>query len=235
MVELHCHAEGIVGPAIIRKLLARGLDFGFDLARFEGSVLARSWDTWVSDYWELTKPQLEQPDRLPAIVEVHVADLVRQGVEYVELMLANFHPMGGETLEGAVERLRRFRRAVDRSAEGRIEVVFLVAVMRRNHHRLDEFAERVVALGREGLVAGFAIAGDENACSIKEWRPMIERVRTGDRTVSAMRCAHSRTNRLSRSSRSGTSISSSVRAAMWGWGWCHPLNVTRSAARGISG
>jgi adenosine deaminase len=164
-VELHCHADNLLDPAMLARLLAAGHDYPLapdDLARV---TPIRSLDEWLGPYCELVEPCLEPWTRMLPMIEAHVEALVAQKVVYTELMVARLlRPLDvplAVAEEALLDRYRAVRAAVDRAAAGRIQVELLAAIGRGPRARSERQSERILLLARAGLIRGVAIAGVE--------------------------------------------------------------------------
>jgi adenosine deaminase len=104
-----------------------------------------------------------------------VRNLVRQGVVYAELMISGL--LFGEQDGAAVERFRAVRQAVDEAAGQEIRVELLACFGRGPLARASAQADRILAVAREGLIAGIALAGDETACTVRSLAPVLDRLR----------------------------------------------------------
>jgi adenosine deaminase len=161
---------------MLEELAARGHATGVDLGALDRLVPVRSMDGWLREYSPLVQPAMVPHDRFVPILEIHIENLIRQRVVYAEIMVSRFLLLPG----GEEEMLARFgalRAAADRACAGKIEVRFLAAMGRGSMERAERQAERIVQLARSGLIVGVAIAGDENACTIRSLAPLIDRFR----------------------------------------------------------
>lgn len=176
-VELHCHLDGLLSPAILAELIARGMGDGLDARALSAHVPVRGWDHWVNAYLPVAAPQERPEERFIAVMELHLAGLRRQGVTYVEIMLAGI--LRGEVTE-AVERVRAFRAAADRASGGALRTEFLVCAHRGRPERAGELGRKAAALAKARLVAGVSIAGDEREYSIRDWRGFLDLARDAE-------------------------------------------------------
>jgi adenosine deaminase len=175
-VELHCHLDGLVDRPMLEALAARGHRTEVDLAAVDRSVPVRSMDGWLREYTPLVEPAMAPVDRFVPILEIHVENLIRQRVVYAEIMVSRLLLLPGGEAE-MVQRFEALRAAADRASGDRTEIRFLVAIGRGSIERTERQAARILRLARTGLVVGVAIAGDENACTIRSLVPFIDRFR----------------------------------------------------------
>ncbi len=175
-VELHCHIDGLLDGAMVRRLAERGHVLPVPAEAFDRVVPVRSAEAWQHEYAPLVTQCMRAADPLPAMVALHVENLIAQRVLYAEIMVSGLLDPRGQ--EGpVVDRFRVLRDAVDRASRGAIVVGLLVAVGRGPAARFELQAARILALARHGLIAGVAIAGDERACTIASLGPLLRPMR----------------------------------------------------------
>jgi adenosine deaminase len=173
-IELHCHLDGLLGPAMLAELDHRGIATGVDRDALAAAVPVRSHAHWLDTYVPLVEHAVRDANVLAAMLEIHVASLVAQRASYAELMVSGLLP-GAEA--DVIERFERLRAAADRASGVAIRVELLVAIGRGPIERAQRQVDRILALARRDLIAGVAIAGDERAATIAELAPAIDRCR----------------------------------------------------------
>ncbi len=174
-VELHCHLDGLLDPSMLRELAKRGQDWDVLPGALAALIPAKSTKDWTS-YLDLVTPSLRPPERLNFCLELHIENLIRQNVSYAEIMVSGMLlPKEGEVK--VIERFVALRRIADRVQGKDTQVELLVAIGRGPLERTEKQAEQILALGREGLIAGVAIAGIESACSIRSLGKVLAKFR----------------------------------------------------------
>jgi adenosine deaminase len=175
LIELHCHSDGLLDPAMVRELAARGIDPGVDAEALAAHWPVGSLAEWTQRYQPLCAHCLAPPSRRLPLYAAHVRNLVRQGVEYAELMVSGL--LLGREEGSAVDRFLAVRRAVDQAAGDEIRVELLACFGRGPLARASAQADQILTVAREGLIAGVALAGDEDACSVRSLAPVLDRLR----------------------------------------------------------
>ena len=118
-VELHCHLDGILDPAMAREVRAEDPLFPVDPERFEQFYPVDSYESFMR-WWECIAPLEGDLDRFRPILRRHIQRLKRQGVVYLELMVGGSEIP--QDLGEAREKLAEFREWLDREGEGVIQV-----------------------------------------------------------------------------------------------------------------
>lgn len=176
--ELHCHMDGVVDPAILLALGARGEVLPLQTARLEAVYPVDTFERFIA-YFEAGQPLAGRLDLYRGIVEIQLARLRAQRTVYVELMVAS----GELSLdpEAAVDALAAFREWLETAcapAEGRerIEFELLIAF---NRKRPPEHAARVATrnlrLWDAGLIGGIALAGPETGAPVAPLAAVFDR------------------------------------------------------------
>ena len=172
-VELHCHLDGLVDPPMLAELKKRGLGAGMDPEALGAIVPVGSVEQWMGEYAAMVLPCLTPPERLGTHLEIHIQNLIRQRVVYAEVMVSGMLlPLEGEAK--VIERFVALREIADRTAGGLTQVELLVAIGRGSRERAVRQAGQILALKREGLIAGVAIAGNETACTIESIADLLD-------------------------------------------------------------
>jgi adenosine deaminase len=175
LIELHCHSDGLLDPAMLSALVTDGFDSSVSRAEFEAVWPVNSMDDWMERYSPLASRCLSPfAKRLPTYA-AHVRNLVRQGVAHAELMVSGL--LAGTDGGSAVERFRAVRETVDAAAGGLITVELVACIGRGPPERAASQTEQILRLAGQGLVVGVALAGNETACTVKSLAPSLDRLR----------------------------------------------------------
>lgn len=169
LVELHCHLEGAVPPALaLSKAGEHGVWIN-DLITPDGESYV--WSDFVSFLaaYDRIADLFRTPRDYRDLTYAHYASLAAQGAIYAEIFLSPDH-MGladayAETLDAAIEGFLQAK------AETGIEGRFIpLAVRNRGPERAVEVARLVVRHARP-MVTGFGLAGDERAYAPADFAP----------------------------------------------------------------
>jgi len=172
-VELHCHSDGVVDPAMLRDLSRGGENFEATAKELENAYPVTSLERWSETYegalrgfWRPTA------ERTKLVARAQRERWREQEVRYAELFVSRIL---GAVPEG--EPLREWFRALAQdlsSPAGYPEVSIVLCVSRS---KVTQHVQRIVDLARAGLIAGVALAGDERACLIRDLQAALERIR----------------------------------------------------------
>ena len=169
LVELHCHLEGAVPPALaLTKAGEHGIWIN-DLITPDGESYV--WSDFVSFLaaYDRIADLFRTPQDYRDLTYAHYSALAAQGAIYAEVFLSPDH-MGiadayAETLDAAIEGYRKA------NAETGIEGRFIpLAVRNRGPEQAVEVARLTVRHARP-MVTGFGLAGDERAFSPADFAP----------------------------------------------------------------
>jgi adenosine deaminase len=172
LAELHCHLDGVVDPTMIRDFAA-GDEHSKHLAtRLEAVYPVTSLERWNNGYEPVVSEFLSPlPERLRLVARAQRDRWSAQGVEYAELFVSRV--LGA--LPDAEQLCEWFSvLAADLSSTAGTEVGLVVCLSRP---RLSQNVERLVTLARAGVICGVSLAGDEMACSIRDLREPLNRIR----------------------------------------------------------
>jgi len=156
-VELHCHLDGIVDPAMLREIQRRGVSLPLTPETLQAAYPVRNFEEFIR--WFQTADAVEgDPERFKPILAAHIARLIAQNVIYTEIMMGTSElPRDDGKL---IEAFGEFREYVTGLEGGKIQVEFLVAVARnRPPEWLEKLAGRLIRLRAANLVFGIALAG----------------------------------------------------------------------------
>jgi adenosine deaminase len=156
-VELHCHVDGIVDPAMLREIEGRGISLPVTAEALQAAYPVRNFDEFIN-WFRVAEPIEDDTQHFQPILAAHIARLIAQNVIYTEIMLGTSElPRDeGQLIEG----FSRFREYVNGLGAGRIQVEFLVAAARnRPPEWLEKVADRVIPLRAANLLFGVALAG----------------------------------------------------------------------------
>jgi adenosine deaminase len=174
--ELHCHIDGLLDPTMLDELLADGHDFGLSAAALRSRYPFASLEAWRRDYCEFIEPHLgPREERLPLLLERHLRRLKAQRVVYAEIFVSGLLFPRGDDLGALIALFRELRRRADRVAKPELQVELVVCVGRGPPEKLERQLPRILALHREGLVCGVALAGAEDRFPVRPLRSCFER------------------------------------------------------------
>lgn len=173
-VELHCHLDMMVDPAMLRTLEQGGQRLPLRADALAAAYPVRSYeDFWK---WGAVAEALEGSlDHFKPVLALHAERLKAQHVIYAEVMIGSSElPRDRSEL---LDRMQEFRAFVNTLEDQMTQIEFLVVVGRnRPPERVAEVAERVLVLHRAGLLAGIAVAGPEAGNPIRPLRATLERL-----------------------------------------------------------
>ncbi len=164
-VELHCHLDGVLTPAMVRDIRRETPAFPIDPAGFERAYPIKDLPSFWR-WFDFVKPLYGSLEFYYPILKRHIERLKAHGVDYAEVMVP-----GSAFLQGpieAVEKMRPFREWANQVEAGDIQVEFLICLGRNKAP--DEMARRaepVLALYAAGLIVGVALAGPEQGYPVK--------------------------------------------------------------------
>jgi adenosine deaminase len=156
-VELHCHVDGIVDPAMLREWQRRGHTPPLSPETLEAAYPVRTFDEFIR-WFDVAEPIEGDPERFKPVLALHVERLKTQNVVYAEIMLGTSElPHDDGAL---VEKFGEFREWMTGLEGGQIQVEFLVAVGRnRPPEFFEKVAGRVIRLREAKMIFGIALAG----------------------------------------------------------------------------
>jgi adenosine deaminase len=156
-VELHCHVDGIVDPAMLREIEGRGISLPVTSQALQAAYPVRNFDEFIH-WFQVAEPIEDNTEHFKPVLAAHIERLIAQNVTYTEIMLGTSElPRDDGRL---IEAFGQFREFVTGLEGGKIQVEFLVAVARnRPPERLEALADRLVRLREANLVFGVALAG----------------------------------------------------------------------------
>jgi adenosine deaminase len=174
-VELHCHLDGIVDPAMLRAAHRMGYALPLSPETLQTAYPVRGFDEFIK--WMGIASAIEGSlEHFAPILALHIERLKAQNVVYTELMLGSSElPRDPGEL---VDKFRAFREFVTGLEGGQIQVEFLVAFSRTvTPERAEQIAERVLKLHAAGLLMGVAIAGwPEQGRPMQPFRHILARL-----------------------------------------------------------
>ncbi len=172
-VELHCHCDGCVDPAMLRALDSPATPLDSTATALERAYPVTSLDHWMMEYEPILADFWSATASATARVALHqYRRWCAQNVQYAELFVSRM--LG--TLDG--EPLREWFRALSsdlRSAPGDCTVNLLVCLSRDKVLRNQQ---RILDLASSGLIVGVALAGNESACHIRDIAQALELFRS---------------------------------------------------------
>jgi adenosine deaminase len=170
-VELHCHLDGIIDPAMAADIRRADPTYPLDPDHLAQAYPITDFAGFMR-WWEFIDPIEGELAYFAPILERYIARLRAQGVVYAEVMIAAGDlPLDTGAALAAVEALRR---RVTTWEDGAIQVEFLVGLGRSKPLSVMESrAARALALHRAGLVVGVALAGPEIGYPVKPFRHLF--------------------------------------------------------------
>jgi adenosine deaminase len=168
-VELHCHLDGIVDPAMLREVRSRGAELAVSADALALAYPVRDTET----FWRWLAVQeslVGSIDAYRPILAVHVERLRAQHVVYTEIMFGSSEIWRCERSE-VLERFRGFRDYVDGLERGDVQVEFVAGWNRRPRPdgEVEEIALRILMLHEAGLIAGVFLAGPEEGNPVQRF------------------------------------------------------------------
>ena len=155
-VELHCHVDGIVDPAMLRAIQGQGHPMPLTPEDLQAAYPVRNFEGFLR-WFQATEPIEHNPENFKPILD-HIERLKAQNVTYAEIMLGTSQLPRDEGR--LIEEFRAFREYVTGLEDGQIQVEFLVGVRRSTPpERFDWVADRVIPLRQANLLFGVALAG----------------------------------------------------------------------------
>ncbi|MCZ6502213.1 MAG: hypothetical protein O6945_06845, partial [Gammaproteobacteria bacterium] len=164
--ELHCHLDGLLSPSYVKAIQADGFCPDLDLEELGHFYPVKDIDAWFRLGRFYDPFQQGNGELLLEVLKLYLADLIAQNVRYVEIMLCSFIDLEDERLELL---LQQYRRVAD-NTDG-IEVGYLWATGR---DKFEKRADRVRWLWQKGYIEGIALAGDEKACTVKNFKDIFQ-------------------------------------------------------------
>ncbi len=156
-VELHCHLDGIVDPAMLRAIQQQGHALPLTPQALQAAYPVMNFDGFIK-WFGVAEPIEDDSEHFKPILAAHIERLKAQNVIYAEIMLGTSElPRDeGRLIEG----FGAFRDYVNGLEAGQIQVEFLVAVRRnRPPEAFEKLADRVIRLRQANLLFGVALAG----------------------------------------------------------------------------
>ncbi len=174
-IELHCHIDGIVDPALLRELQRQGYPLPISPETLAAAYPVNDFASFVR-WMKVADPLEGDLELMKRILALHLDRLKAQNVVYTEIMLGTSElPRDPGRL---VEGFREFRDHVTGLEEGKIQVEFLVAFSRdRPPEMLEKLAERLLKLREANLIFGVAVAGPERGHPVKPFHKTLARLR----------------------------------------------------------
>jgi adenosine deaminase len=174
-VELHCHLDGIIDPAMLRAIRVEDPDYPLSVEELEAAYPVDDFASFIR--WHEVSAAMEGDlDRFRPVLALHLERLKEQGVVYTELMV------GGSEIPRdpgeALEKLTAFREWLDEQAGGVLQVELLHCFSRtRSPAQLASLIDRNLRLHEAGLLAGVALAGPEAGFPVRPFQRLFARYR----------------------------------------------------------
>ncbi|MBU1433097.1 hypothetical protein KKF91_21375 [Myxococcota bacterium] len=157
LVELHCHLDGLLDPAMLSDPGVARLPLDHEGLRRDTPVQGRA-AFWR--WFEHSRALEGHLARYQPILKLQAQRWIHQGLRYVELMIGSSEiPRDHEEMRA---QLGAFRAWLDTLEAGRVQIELLMAFGRdRSPEAVDEIITRALALYEMGLIVGVALAGRE--------------------------------------------------------------------------
>jgi adenosine deaminase len=176
-VELHCHTDNLLDPAMVEQLAGVGHELGIEPHELARRYPFDSVESWVHEYGDYVSPHLEPVAKwLPLVIERHVERLKAQRVAYAELFVSDLLN-AFEQVDVLLEAFQELRRRVDEIAGSDLRVEFVVCVGRGPKEKLERWVPKIRALSEAGLVCGVALAGREAEYPVRPLQNIFDRFR----------------------------------------------------------
>ncbi|MBU1109340.1 MAG: hypothetical protein KKB51_21855 [Candidatus Riflebacteria bacterium] len=173
--ELHCHTDALLDATMLRELGPAALRAELSPDELEGMCPATSWDHWITNYGTRVDAVMTRQLFL-ATLDRHIRRLRTQNVVYTDLFVSGWLLLR-EPEEKSIAVFRAARETIEAAGEGKIRVGLMVGLGRGPRERAEKQFARVMALRREGLICGVAIAADESACTIESIHDLLDKAR----------------------------------------------------------
>jgi adenosine deaminase len=172
-VELHCHLDGIIDPAMAADIRRADPSYPLDPDHLAQAYPITDFTSFMR-WWDFIDPIEGDLAHFAPILERYIVRLKAQGVVYAEVMIAAGElPLDGGAALAAVQALRRRVAAWE---GGAIQVEFLLGLGRSKPLSVMETrAARALELHAAGLIVGVALAGPEIGYPVKPFRPLFAR------------------------------------------------------------
>ncbi len=156
-VELHCHVDGIVDPAMLRAIRQQGYTTPLPPEALQAAYPVRNMSEFIH-WFSVADPIEEDTENFKPILAQHIERLKAQHVAYAEIMLGTSELPRDEGR--LIEQFGAFREYITSLEGGKIQVEFLIAAARKiPPERFDVVANGVIRLRRASLLFGVALAG----------------------------------------------------------------------------
>jgi adenosine deaminase len=168
-VELHCHLDGIVDPAMLREVRARGVELAISADALALAYPVHDFESF-SRWFDVQRSLAGSLDPYRPILAAHVERLRAQHVVYTEIMFGSSEIWRCERSE-MLDRFRGFRAHADGLERGDVQVEFVAGWNRRPRPdgEVEEIARRILMLYGAGLIAGVFLAGPEEGNPVQRF------------------------------------------------------------------
>jgi adenosine deaminase len=169
-VELHCHLEGSIAPALARELAARnGLDLPSGLFGADGHYVWRDFWSFLAAY-DRVCTVLRTPRDFGDVMYSYLAGVAAEGAVYVEMFCSPERPAAlgisyAAWLEALAEGIDRAHREF-----GIVGRIIIICIRHLGPERALAMAEAMVAEPHP-YVVGFGMGGDEAKFTPADFAP----------------------------------------------------------------
>jgi adenosine deaminase len=157
-VELHCHLECIMDPAMVRDILRDDPTYPIDPSELERAYPAESFEDFIR-WWDFIEPIDGELDYFYPILGRYIERLKAQKVVYSEVMISSSEIPKDKVK--AVEKVRDFRNWVDHRESDEIQIEFIVCFGRSKLEKIHKLADIILALHEAGLIVGVALGSED--------------------------------------------------------------------------
>lgn len=172
-VELHCHLECILDPAMVRGILQDDPTYPIDPGELERAYPAKSFEDFIR-WWDFIEPIDGELEYFYPILGRYIERLKAQKVVYSEVMISSSE-IPRDKVE-AVEKVGNFRDWVDQRESDEIQVEFMVTFGRSKPlERTKELADIILALHEAGLIVGIAVGAEDPEHPVKPLHKILAR------------------------------------------------------------
>ena len=167
-VELHCHLDGILDPAMVRGLNARGIELALSAETLACAYPVDDFESF-SRWFDVQRALGSSLNAYRPILAAHAERLRAQNVVYAEIMVAasEISRFDGTDFVG---RFRAFREYADERERGDLQIELIAGWnRRRSADEGDDIAGRILMLYEAGLIAGVFLAGPEEGNPVRRF------------------------------------------------------------------
>ena len=164
-VELHCHLDGIIDPAMVRAVVQDDPNYPIDPDKFECAYPVRNFKDFIR-WYEFAEPIERKLEYFYPILDRHIERLKAQKVVYSEVMISSSEVPRDKVK--ALEEIGTLRHWVDQREADEIQIEFMVAFGRdKPLERIEKLAGVIIALYEAGLIVGVALGCEDQEYPVR--------------------------------------------------------------------